>query len=169
MSMYSGWWTSTFLRVLKFLQVKEGYLIFVGTNFTESLNYVIPLLYLELKSVMDPNSLSFIRSQCILDDGGIPFSESWNFYKLKRGKPILQKVWINSSPFLYWNSKGFVDPKSLSFIRFQCILHDSGVLFSESRNCYKLRRGNLISRGNQFCRKSELFSALFCIWISRVL
>ena len=81
------------------------------------------------------------------------------------GRPILQKVWINWSPVLYFNFKSFLDPNSLSFIRFRCILHDSGAIFSGSRNFYKLKRGDLISGGNQFCRKSELFGPPFCILI----
>ena len=85
------------------------------------------------------------------------------------GEPILQKVWIIWSLLLYLNFKGFVDPNSSSFIRFQCILHDSGVLFSESWNFYKLKRGDLISVGNQFCRMSELFGPPFCISILKVL
>ena len=105
---------TTFLRVLKFLQIKEG-----GPNF-------------------------------------------WV-------EPILQKVWIIWSPLLYFNFKSFLDPNSSSFIRFQCILHDSGVLFSESWNFYKLKKGLPISAGNQFCRKSEFFDPPFCIWIVKVL
>ena len=123
----------------------------------------------------DPNSSSFNRFQCILHDSGVLDSEYWNFYNLKRGgpnfcgEPILQKVWIIWSPLLYFNFKSFMDPNSSSFIRFQCILHDSGVLFSESWNFYKLKRGDLISGGNQFCRKSELFGPPFCISILKVL
>ena len=173
-----------------------------------------PLLYFNFQNFLDLNSSSFIRFQCILHDSGVLFSESWNFYKLKRGdlisggnqfcrkselfgppfcisilkvwfstpgwfrstflrvlkflqikdgglnfwwEPILQKVWIIWSPLLYFNFKSFLDPNSLSFIRFQCILHDSGVLFSESWNIYKLKRGN------HFCRKSELFGTPFRI------
>ena len=112
--MHFVWFRSTSLRVFKFLQIKEG-----GPNF-------------------------------------------W-------GEPILQKVWIIWSPLLYLNFKSFVDPDSSSFIRFQCILHDSGVLFSESWNFYKLKRGDLISGWNQFCRKSELFGPPFCISILKVL
>ena len=112
--MQSAWFRSTFFRVLKFLQIKEG-----GPSFW------------------------------------------W--------EPILQKVWIIWSPLLYLDFKSFVDPNSSSFIRFQCILHDSGVLFSESWNFYKLKRGDLISRGNQFYRKSELFGSPFCISILKVL
>ena len=112
--MHFIWFSSTFLRVLKFLQIKEG-----GPNFL--------------------------------------------------GESILQKVWIIWSPLLYFNFKSFLDPNSLSFIRFQCILHDSGVLFSESWNFYKLKKGDQISGRNQFCRKSELFGPPFCISILKAL
>ena len=112
--MHSAWFRSTFHRVLKFLQIKEG-----GPNFWE--------------------------------------------------EPILQNVWIIWSPLLYFNFKSFMDPNSSSFIRFQCILHDSGVLFSKPRNFNKFKRGDLISGGNQFCRKSKLFGPPFCISILKVL
>ena len=112
--MYSAWFRSTFLRVLKFLQIKEG-----GPNF-------------------------------------------W-------GEPILQKVWIIWSHLLYFNFKSFKYSISSSFIRFQCILHDSGILLSESWNLYKFKRADLISRRNQFCRMSELFGPPFCISILKVL
>ena len=108
------WFRSTFLRILKFLQIKE---------------------------------------------------RRPNFW----GEPILQNVWIIWCPLLYFNFESFMDPNSLSFIRLQCILHDSGVLFSESFNFYKLKRGDLIFWGNQFCRKSELFGPPFCISILKVL
>ena len=112
--MHFVWSRSTFLRLLKFLQIKEG-----GPYF-------------------------------------------W-------GEKILQKVWIIWSPLLYFNFKSFVDPTSLSLIRSHCIVHGWGVLFSESPNFYKLKRGVLISRGNQFSRKSELFCPPFCISILKVL
>ena len=112
--MHSAWFRSTFLRVLKFLQIKEG-----GPNF-------------------------------------------W-------GEPILQNVWIIWSPLLYFNFKSFMDLNPSSFFRFQCILHDSGLLFWESWNVHKLKRRNLISRGNQFCRKSQLFGPTSCISILKVL
>ena len=111
--MHSAWFRSTFLRVLKFLQIKEQ-----GPNF-------------------------------------------W-------GEPILQKVWIIWSPLLYLNFKSFVGPNSPSFTRFQCFLHYSGILFSESWNFFKLNREDLISGRNQFCRKSELFRPPFCIAILKV-
>ena len=109
--MHYAWLRSTFLRVVKFLQIKEG-----GSNF-------------------------------------------W-------GEPILQKV---CSPLVYFNFKSLMDTKFSSFIRFQCILHDSGVLFSEFWNFYKLKMGDLIFGGNQFCRKSELFGPPFYISILKVL
>ena len=112
--MHFLWYRSTFLRVLKFLQIKVG-----GPNF-------------------------------LLES-------------------IFQNVWIIWSPLLYFNFKSFMEPNSWSFMRVQCILHDSGVLLSKSRNFYKLKRGDLISAGNQFCRKSELFGPLFCMSISKVL
>ena len=111
--MHSAWFRSTFLRVLKFLQIKEG-----GPNFL--------------------------------------------------GEPILQNVWIIWSSLLHFNFKSFLHSNSSSFIRFQCILHDSWVLFSEPWNFYKLKRGNLISGGNQFCRMSELSGSPFCISILKV-
>ena len=85
------------------------------------------------------------------------------------GELILQKVWIIWSTLLYLNFKSFLDWNSFSFIWFQCILHDSGVLFSDSLNFYKLKKGNLISGGNQFCRKSELIGPPFCNSILKVL
>ena len=136
--MHSAWFRSTFLRVLKFLQIKEGGPNFWGEPILQNV-WIIwsPLLYLNLKSSMDRNSWSFIRFQFILHESGRLFWESWNFYKLKRGEPnflgepILQNVWIIWSPLLYFKFKSFMGPNSSSLIRFQCILHDSGVLFSE--------------------------------------
>ena len=112
--MHSTWFSSSFLRVLKFLQIKEG-----GPNF-------------------------------------------W-------GEPILQNVWIIWSPLLYFNFKSFLDPNSSPFISFQCILYDSGVVLSGFSNLYKLKRGYLISGGNQFCRMSGLFGPPSCISILKVL
>ena len=62
-----------------------------------------------------------------------------------------------------------MDPNSSSVIRFECILHNSGVFLSESLNFYKLKKGDLISGGNQFCRNSELFGPPLCISILKVL
>ena len=111
--MHFVWFRTTFLIVLKFLQIKEGEPTF------------------------------------------------W-------GEPILQKVWNIWSSLLYFNFKSFTGPNSSSFIRFQCNLHDSGVLLSESWNFYKLKRVDLISGLNQLCRKSELLgSPLFYVNFKR--
>ena len=85
------------------------------------------------------------------------------------GEPIFQNVWIIFSPLLYLSLKSPMDQNSSSFIRFQFIVHESGRLFWESWSFYKLRRMNLISGGNQFCRISELFVPPFCISILKVL
>ena len=160
--MHSAWFRSTFLRVLKFPQIKEGGPNFWGEPILQKVWIIWSLvLYFNFKSFLNPNSLSFIRFQCILHDSEVLFSESSNSYKLKRGgsnfrgEPILQKVWIILSPLLYFNYKSFMDPIFSSFIIFQCILLDSGVLFSEFWNFQKLKRGDLISVANEFCRESE--------------
>ena len=149
----------------------------------------LPLLYLNFKSLKNPNSLYFIRFQCILLYLAVCFSEFWNFNKLKRGDQIYwggqfcRKSELfppppppppppRTSSLLYFNFKIFKEPNSLSFIRFQCTLHDSGVLFSESLNFSNLRGGgggDLITGGRKFCRISQLFRPSFCISILEVL
>ena len=107
--MHSASFRSTFLRVLKFLQNKEGKLSFWVEPIPQN-GWIIwsPLLYFNFKSFKDPNSSSFIRFQCILYDSGEFFSHFWDFYKLKikdlvsGGKPILQNGWIIWSPVLYF-------------------------------------------------------------------
>ena len=95
--------------------------------------------------------------------------------EIKKGRPNFwgSQFWRKSKfflfPLLYMNFKGFVDPNSLLFIRFQCILHYSRVLLSEHWNFYKWKNGELISWVNQFCRKSNLFCPLFCISILKLL
>ena len=97
--MHSWWCRNTFLRVLNFLQIKEG-----GPNFwVEPILQKVsiiwsPLLYFTFKSFMDPNSFSFIRSQCILHDWGVLFSKSWNFFKLKRGNQFCRKFELFRRP-----------------------------------------------------------------------
>ena len=88
-----------------------------------------------------------------------------NFWR----EPTLQNVWIIWSPLLYFSFQSSMNPNFLSYIRFQCILHDSLVLFPEFWNFYKLKRQHLISGRNQFSRKSELFSPHFCISVLKVL
>ena len=137
--MHSSWFRSTFVRVFKFLQIKVRAANFWGEPIFQKVWIIWSLLlYLNFKS----------------------FLESWNFYKLKRGGPnfwwkrILQEVWKDWSPLLYLNFKSSVHPNSSSFIRFQLILHDSGVIFSEYLNFCKLKVGELISWWIEFCRKS---------------
>ena len=161
---------------MKFLEIKEG-----GPNFSWKpilqKVWIIwsTLLYFNFKSFEDSSSWSFIRFQCIVHDSGVVSSESWNFYKLKRGDLISEgnqfcrESELFGPPLLYLNFKSFVEPNSSSFIRFQCIVHDSGVLFTESWNSYKLKRGDLISGGSQFCRKCELFGPPFFISVLKVL
>ena len=173
--MHSSWFRSTFLRVLKFLQIKEG-----GPNFwVEPILQKVwiiwsPILYFNFKSFNQGNFFSFIRFQWILHDSGVLFSEWSSFYKWItrganfQGEPILQNVWIIWSPLLYFNFKTFLDPNSLPFVRFQYFLHDSGVLFSEYSKLCKLKREDLISGGSQFCGKSELFGPPFYISIFKV-
>ena len=88
-----------------------------------------------------------------------------NFWR----EPILQKIWIIWKTLLYFNFNSFTDSNSFSFIRFQCIVHDLGVLFSDSWNFNTLEKGDLISGGKQFCREYELFGPRFCISILKVL
>ena len=157
---------------MKFIQIKERGPNFCGERILQKV-WIIwsPLLYFIIKSFKDRNCSSFNRFQCILHDSGVLFSRSWNFYKLKSGNLIsgggliLQKVWIISSPFVYFNFKSFKGPKSLPFIRFQCILFDKVVSYSDFWKFYKLKRGKLISGRNQFWRKSGLFGLPFCISI----
>ena len=169
-SVHSWWIRKTFLRVLKFLQFKEG-----GPNFwTEPILQNVwiiysPLLYFNFKTFLDPNSWSFIRFQCILYDSGVLLSRFSNLYKLNRvdlisrGNQFCTMSELFDPPILYCNFKTFLDPNSSSFIRFQCILYDSGVLLSGFSNLYKLKRRDLISGGNQFFRTSWLFAPPFSI------
>ena len=78
-----------FLKVLKFLQIKQGEPNFLGEPILQNV-WIIwsPLLYLSLKSPIDQNSSAFIRFQFILHESGRLFSESWSFYKLRRGDLI---------------------------------------------------------------------------------
>ena len=139
--MHFVWFRSTCLRVFKFVQIKEGAFNFWGKPSFENVWFIwSSLLYLDPKTPMDPNSSSFIRFQSILHERARLFSESWNFYKLKRvdlisgGNQILQSVWFIWSALLYFNFKSFLDPNSSSFIRFPCILFHSGVLLSGFSN-----------------------------------
>ena len=156
---------------MKFLQIKEG-----GPNFWEEpilQNVWIiwsRLLYFNFKSFLDPNSLPLLhfvwfRSTSLKVFKFVQIKEAGcNFCR----EPLSQNVWTIWSPLLYFNLKSSIDPNSSSFIRFQSILLESGRLFSESWNFYKLNKGELIYRGNQFCSMSQLFGPPFCASILRV-
>ena len=105
MSLHSTWLKSTFCRVLKFLQIKEGWPNFLGEPILQKVWIIWSLLlYFNFKSFLDPNFLSIIRFQCFIHDLGELFWESWSFYKLKRadfisvGNQFCRK-WIIWSPF----------------------------------------------------------------------
>ena len=161
---------NTFLRVLKFLQLKDG-----GPNFWGELilqNVWItwsPLLYFNLKSFLNPNSMPFISILCILYDSGLLLSGFSNFCKLSKGdlisggNELFRMSELFGPPLLYFNLKSSVEPNSSSFFSYQSVLHKLGKLFSESWNLYKLKKGDLISLGNQFCSVSGLFGPPFCI------
>ena len=151
--LFSAFW--------KLIKLKSRGLISWGEPILQN-GWIIwsPLLYFNFRSLKDPNSLSFIRLQFILDDSAVLFSAFWKFIKLMRGdqiflgEPILQNGWIIWSPPLYFNFRSLKDPNSLSFIRFQCVLHDAVVLFSGFWNFLKLKSGDLISRGKPILQKS---------------
>ena len=137
-----------------FLKLKEGAQNFFGEPILQNAWIIwYPLLYFNFKNLSHPNSSSSSRFQCILHDSAVLFSVFSNFLKLKGGdliswvEPILQNGWTIWSPLLYFNFKNLSYPNSLSSSRFQCILHDSAVLFSVFSNFLKLKRGDLISWG----------------------
>ena len=145
--MHCAWFRSTFIRVLKLLQIKVGGPKLWGEPISQNVWIISsPLLFFNFKSCMNPNSSSLIRFQGISPDTGVIFHEPWNFYKLKRGhqiswgEPILNNVWIIWSPLLCFNFKSFMDPNSSLFITFQCIGHVARVLFLEPWNFNKLKR-----------------------------
>ena len=146
--MYFTWCSSTFLRFLKFPQIKGWDLISWREPILQN-GWIIlsPLLYFNFRSLKDRNSSSFSRYQCVLHDAVVLFSGFWNFLNLKSqdliswGEPIPQNSWIIWFPHLYFNFRSLKNANSLSFIRFQCILCDSAVLFSGFWNFLKLTRG----------------------------
>ena len=149
--MHSTWFSSAFLRFVKFCQIKEGDLISSGDPILQN-GWIIwsPILCFNFRNLKEPNSSSFIRFQFILNDSAVLFSTFWNFVKIKRvvlissGDPFLQNDWIIWSALLCFNFRNLKDPSSSSFIRFQCILHDSAVLFSSFWSFAKLKNEDLI-------------------------
>ena len=174
--MPSVWFRRVFVRLLKFLQIKDGGPNLWGDPILHIIWIILsPLLYFNFKTFKDPNSSSFIIFKYILYDSGVLFSDSWSFYKLKSGDLIsggnkfCRKSELFGHPLLYFSFKTFKDPNSLSFIRFQCLLLDSRAHFSDFWNFCELKKGDLISGANQFCRETELFGSPFCILILKIL
>ena len=134
-----------------------------------------PLLCFNIKRLKDPKSLPFTRFQCILHDSVVLLSVFEIFLKLKMGdlisweEPMVQNGWITFSPLLYFNIKLLKDPNSLSYIRFQCILHDSAVLLSVFENFLKLKRWDQISLGELILENAWIIrSALLYFNIKRL-
>ena len=111
------------------------------TNSAERLNYFITFCI----SILKVLKTRILHHSCILHNSEVYLSCLYIFYKLKRGdliswgESMLQNRLIICSFILYFNFKSFKDPNSSSFIRFQSILHDSGVLFSDFRKFHKLK------------------------------
>ena len=136
--MHSAWSSGSFLRVSKFLQIKETWANFWGNQFCrKSELFLHPYLHpyfncFNFKSFKDWHSLSFISFQRILFDSGLSFLDFSNFYKLRREDLISRTNFAESLtylvPLVYFKFKSFADLEVLSFVRFQYILHDSGVL-----------------------------------------
>ena len=158
-----------------FFILKRGDLIFWRESILQN-SWIIwsTLLYFNFRNLKDPNSLSFIRFQWFLHDSALLFSVIWNFLKSKRGdlisraEPSLQNDWIIWSPLLYFNYRNWRDPNSLSLIRFQCMLHDSAVLFSGLWNFLKLKREDLVSWGKSILQNSSIIWYPFCISILEI-
>ena len=148
--MHSAWLRSTFLGVLKFLQIKLWDLISGGNQFCRKSEVFAhpPSCIRILKVLRTEFFLSLVRFQGILLDSRIAFSDFWKFLQIEKGdlisggEPILQKVFIFWSPFQYFTFKSFTNPNSSSFVRAQ------KKVFSDFRNFYKLKRGDLISGGS---------------------
>ena len=152
--MHSLWLRITFLRVLKFLLIKEGGPNFSGETILQKV-WIIwsPHLYFNFKTFMNPNSLSFFS--ILMHSAWIrsTFLKSFKFLQIKEvaatfwGEPILQKVWI-IWPFpldLFFNFMSFKNPNPSSLITFQSVLYDSEEHLLDFHNFYKLKWADLIS------------------------
>ena len=105
----------TFLRVLKFLQIKVGGPNFWGEPILQNV-WIIgsPLLYLNFKSFPDPNCAPFISFQSILYDSGVVLSGFSNFYKLRSGDLI------SGGNQFYRMSELFGPPFCISILKLLC-------------------------------------------------
>ena len=152
--MHSTWLNSSFLTFSKFPQIQEGEPNLLGEPILQNSRIIwFQLQYFNFKNLKDSNSWSLLRFQLILHPSAVLFSDFQKFLKFKRGdlislgEPIVQNGWINWSFLLYFNFKNLKEPDSMPFNRFQCILHDSSVFFSDFQNFLKFKRGHLISWG----------------------
>ena len=168
--MYSVWFRRTSVRLLKFLKRKDGRPNFGVETILQKVQIIwTPFLHFNFKSFMYQNFSSFIRIKCILLDSGVRFSDYWNSYKLKRvylisGENQFCKQSELFGPFFCISilklSRTQILCHSLDFQVFRMIQR---IFLSDFWHFYKLKRGGLISGGNQFCRKSELFGPPFGI------
>ena len=121
-----------------FHKLKMGDIISGGTNFAESLSYLVPPSVSQFSKffrskffVIHLISMHFVWFRST-------FLRVLKFLQIKEwvpnfcGEKIWQKVWIIWSSLLYFNFRSFMDTICSTFIRFQCILPDSGLRFSES-------------------------------------
>ena len=133
--MHFVWFSSTFFRILKFLQIEKW-----GANFWgEQILWKVWIIWCPfcisilkvlrtqiLRQSLDFNAFCMIQEHC---------SQSLDISTKSRGRlkfwreAVFQKVWIIWSSLLYFNIKSFLDAKSSTFITFQCILHVSEVFF----------------------------------------
>ena len=171
--MHSAWFRSTFLRVLKFLQIKEGGPNFWGEPILKKV-WIIwsALLYINFKSLMDTISTWFIRFECIIWMYSAWFRSTFctvmKFVQIKEGGPnfceyqFCRKSELFGPPFGIYNLKVLwpeIHSRSLDFNAF-CMIHE---YISRSLEISTNKR-----RRKQFCRMSELFGPPFCISISKV-
>ena len=173
--MYSTRLSSTFSVFKNFLKWKSGDLIPWGEPILQN-GWIIwsPLLCFYIRNLKHPNSSSFITFQCMLHDLAALLWVFKTFLKLKKGnllsweEPILQNHWVVWSPFCL-SILQIRRPKFFVNIRFQCILHDSAILFSVFRNFLKSRTGHLNTWGKPILENgriiwSPLFLSILEIW-----
>ena len=111
-----------------------------------------PLLYFNVLSLKDKNSLSFTRVQCLVLGSAALVSSFENVLKLKRGDLIswgetileCRTAELFGPPFCISFLQVWRNQVIFSFIRFQCIVHDSAGTFIDFQNSLKLKRGEPI-------------------------
>ena len=133
--MHSAWFRITFPRIWKFLQTKESDLISVVKRVCRKSELFCSPFCMSILKVLGNKILDHSLDQLYSAWIRSTFLRVLKFLQIKEwglnfwGEPILQKVWIIWSSLLYFSFKSFKNPNSSSFIRFQCILLDSGVTF----------------------------------------